>query len=79
MNSRLVAAALPLAAAFALAACGAEPEEPTYEVDVTDEGGGELIVTQPDPDAVPVDTPDTPMTNVPEEGAPADNGQADTE
>ncbi len=79
MNSRLVAATLPLAAAFALAACGAEPEETAYEVDATDEGGGELIVTQPDPDAVPVDTPDTPMTNVPEEGAPADEAQADTE
>ena len=79
MNSRLVAVALPLAAAFALAACGAEPEETAYEGDATDEGGGELIVTQPDPDAVPVDTPDTPMTNVPEEGAPTDEAQADTE
>ena len=46
---------------------------------MTDEGGGELIVTQPDPDAVPVDTPDTPMTNVPEEGVPADDGQAGAE
>ena len=79
MNCRLAATALPLAAAFALAACGAEPEETAYEVDATDEGGGELIVTQPDPDAVPVDTPDTPMTNVPEEGAPTDDGQAETE
>ena len=53
---------------MALAAC-AESEDTTYEVDATDEGGGELIVTEQQPDAVEVDTPDTPMTNVPEEDA----------
>lgn len=58
--------ALPLGAALALAACGQE-QETTYEADATDLGGGELIVTEEDPDAVPVDTPDTPMTNAPEE------------
>ncbi|MBY6127559.1 hypothetical protein KUW15_02400 [Qipengyuania aquimaris] len=60
---------LPLGAALALAACGGEAEEPTYEADAEDMSGGELIVTEEDPDAVPVDTPDTPMTPVPEEGA----------
>ncbi|QZD91388.1 hypothetical protein K3162_07325 [Qipengyuania xiapuensis] len=59
---------LPLGAALALAACGGEAEEPTYEADAEDMSGGELIVTEEDPDAVPVDTPDTPMTPVPEEG-----------
>ncbi|MGY8972097.1 MAG: hypothetical protein ACKVGV_00495 [Sphingomonadales bacterium] len=68
MTTRFTAAALPLAAAFALSACG-EAEDTTYEVDATDEGGGELIVTEEVPGAVEVDTPDTPMTNVPEEGA----------
>lgn len=61
---------LPLAAAglaFSLAACG-EREEPTYEADVEDLSGGELIVSEPDPDAVPVDLPETPMTPVPPEG-----------
>ena len=60
---------LPLGAALALASCGGEAEEPTYEADAEDMSGGELIVTEEDPDAVPVDTPDTPMTPVPEEGA----------
>lgn len=59
---------LPLGAALALAACG-EAEETTYEADAEDLSGGELIVTEEDPDAVPVDTPDTPMTPVPEEDA----------
>ena len=68
MTTRLANFALPLAAALALAACG-EAEDTTYEVDATDEGGGELIVTEEQPDAVEVDTPDTPMTNVPEEDA----------
>ena len=60
---------LQLGAALALAACGVEAEEPTYEAYAEDMSGGELIVTEEDPDAVPVDTPDTPMTPVPEEGA----------
>ena len=68
MTTRLANFALPLAAALALAAC-AEAEDTTYEVDATDEGGGELIVTEQQPEAVEVDTPDTPMTNVPEEDA----------
>jgi len=65
-----VKALLPLPAAllFALAACG-EAEEPTYETDVVDESGGELIVNEPDPDAVPVDLPETEMTPVVEDRA----------
>lgn len=66
MITRFAATALPLTAALALAACGGQPEETTYEADAEDVSGGELIVTEQDPDAVPVDTPDTPMTNVPE-------------
>ena len=56
--------ALPMLGLFALVACG-QPAETTYETDVVDESGGELIVTQPDPNAVPVDLPETEMTNVP--------------
>jgi len=56
------------ASALALAAC-AEAEDTTYEVDATAAGGGERIVAEQQPDAVEVDTPDTPMTNVPEEDA----------
>lgn len=50
---------------FGMFGTGQEDVEPTYEAGVTDVGGGELIVSDEDPDAVPVDVPDTPMTNVP--------------
>lgn len=56
---RLSKAIVPLAGAAALVACSAE--EPTYEVDATDESGGELIVTEETP-AVEVDLPETEMT-----------------
>ena len=62
---------LPAALLFALAACG-EAEEPTYETDVVDESGGELIVNEPDPNAVPVTIPETEMT-------PVEEGTATTE
>lgn len=65
----------PLAAAAALAACSAG-EETTYETDVTDESGGELIVTEETP-AVDVDLPETPMTMVPADEAAA--AEADAE
>ncbi len=55
----------PGLAIMALAACSSE-EAPTYEADATDESGGELIVSEEDPNAVPVTTPDTAMTPVPE-------------
>lgn len=58
-------ALLPLAGAFALAACGGETEEPTYETDVVDQSGGELIVTDPEAERVDVQLPETPMTPVP--------------
>lgn len=61
-----VGGVMALAAAGLLAACGAEPEEKSYEVDATDQSGGELIVSDVDPEAVPVDTPDTEMVSVPE-------------
>lgn len=67
--------AVSLTAALALSACG-EAEETTYEVDATDESGGELIVTEEDPEAVEVDLPETEMTNVPpEEMADEDMGE----
>lgn len=57
---------LPGIAALALAACGSQDETPpTYEAGATDEGGGELIVSTPDPNAVQVELPETPMTPVP--------------
>lgn len=61
----------PALAALALAACG-EPEEPSYEADATDMSGGELIVSDEDPAAVPVDTPDTEMTMTPDMSAEGD-------
>lgn len=48
--------------ALAVAACGGEAEEKTYEVDATDESGGELIARDPDPDEVQVELPETAMT-----------------
>ena len=57
---------LPLGTALALSACGGN-EEKNYEADATDVSGGELIANPEDPNAVPVDTPDTPMTPVPED------------
>ena len=56
---------LAMVATLAVAACSQAQEEKSYETNVVDESGGELIVTQPDPDAVPVDIPETEMTNVP--------------
>ncbi|MBO9517709.1 MAG: hypothetical protein J7493_06545 [Porphyrobacter sp.] len=61
----------PLAAGCALAACGQEKTERTYATDVQDKSGGELIVTEQDPNAVRVNTPDTPMTNVPPGATPS--------
>lgn len=61
-------ALLPLSAAFilSLSACSqAEEENETYVAGVEDAGGGDLIVSEPDPNAVPVDVPETPMTPVP--------------
>ncbi|BBC71121.1 conserved hypothetical protein [Altererythrobacter sp. B11] len=68
-------AAVPLAAALSLAACGGNDTEKTYEADATDVSGGDLIVTEETP-AVPVDLPDTPMTPVPD--ASATPGATDT-
>ena len=59
-------ALLPLAGAVALAACGGDAEETTYEADVVDESGGEMIVTDPEAPAVEdQQIPETPMTPVP--------------
>lgn len=49
-----------------------EPVETTYEAGATDLSGGDLIVREADEPGVPVDLPETPMTNVPDdEGAGA--------
>ena len=72
-RSRRLAALMPLSAALALtlAACGqAEDEDVTVEPAVEDVGGGELIVTEDDPNVVDVTLPETPMVNV-DEGADA--------
>ncbi|WP_010408381.1 hypothetical protein [Citromicrobium sp. JLT1363] len=66
MAVRFAPAALTLTAALCLAACG-EPEETTYEVDAVDKSGGELIVADEDAQGVPVNVPETEMTNVPPE------------
>lgn len=69
-------ALLPFSTLFvlSLSACNKEEEKQTYEAGVKDVGGGDLIVTEQDPNAAPVETPDTPMTPVPpaaESPAPA--------
>lgn len=56
---------LPLGAALALAACADEAEETTYTTDTEDLSGGELQVADPDAEGVPVDLPETAMTNAP--------------
>ncbi len=61
--TRLTFAALLLLAP-ALAGCG-EPEEKTYVTDTVDKSGGELIVRDADEPSIPVNVPETPMTNVP--------------
>ena len=65
--------AIPAMAALMLAACGGAEEETTLETDVEDLSGGDFIVTEEDPDAVPVDLPETPMTPVPEDEVPTDD------
>jgi len=58
-------AAFPVIGALALTACGGEQQETTYDTNVADQSGGELIVTDPDANAVDVQLPETPMTPVP--------------
>lgn len=62
----IAALVIVIAAAWYLGVFG-KPEEGKTELkaDVTDLSGGELIVTEPTPGEVPVNVPDTPMTNVP--------------
>lgn len=57
---------LSLVATLAVAACS-QAQERKYEVDAKDKSGGELIVTEVDPDAVPVDLPEVEMTSVPDD------------
>tara|TARA_B100000749_G_scaffold98531_1_gene75116 strand:- start:798 stop:1049 length:252 start_codon:yes stop_codon:yes gene_type:complete len=79
MMKRTAVIALPLAAMLGLAACSQAKEDKTYEADAVDQSGGELIVTDEDPNAVPVDTPDTAMTPVPtEEASPSAMPSAET-
>ncbi|MEL7729671.1 hypothetical protein AAG612_09050 [Citromicrobium bathyomarinum] len=75
MTVRSISAAVAILAALSLAACNAESEDTTYEVDATDESGGELIVADEEANSVPVDVPETEMTNVP----PEEMAQGDAE
>lgn len=71
---------LPLGAALALAACGgAEEEDVDYEVGAEDLSGGELITRDPNEEAVPVELPETEMTNASDEEieAAAEQGAAE--
>lgn len=58
---------------FGLSACGGEKEKVEYKTDVKDESGGELIVEDASTEGVDVNLPETPMTSVPSEEAPAGN------
>jgi hypothetical protein len=64
----VIAALAILTVVWWLSPTGVDESEPAYETDVTDESGGELIVTDPDAPAVEdVELPETPMTPVPAE------------
>ena len=63
---------------LALAACTGEAEEKIYEVGATDEGGGELIARDADPDEVKVELPETAMTPTAPEGVDTE-GEVETE
>lgn len=65
----IVALVVVAAIAWLLISRSGESTEPAYEAGVTDESGGELIVTDPEETGVPVDLPETEMTNVPAEQA----------
>ena len=68
--ARLIA---PATFAFALAACGSAEEETTYEPDAEIVGGdSELQMSETEADAVPVELPETEMSNVPAEEVPED-------
>ena len=63
-SRQALSGALTLSAALALAACGgAEDEETEYEVGAEDLSGGEFTTRDPSEPAVPVDIPETEMTN----------------
>ena len=65
--------AVPATLALALAACG-EAEETTYEADAEVVGSDdvELQMSDAEDDAVPVELPETEMTNVPAGEVPED-------
>ena len=68
-------ALLPALALLSLAACQNEPVD--LEPAVEDQSGGEIIAEPVDPNAVPVDVPETPMVNVPAEGEAAPEAAAE--
>lgn len=65
--TRLAAMPLAGALAFTTAACDSEPETVNLEADVDESSTGEFVVEPEDPNAVPVDLPETEMTNAPPE------------
>jgi hypothetical protein len=72
---------LAASAAAGLAGCGPDPAETEYTTDVVDQSGGELIVEEADPAAVPVEVPETEMVPVPadEAGEAGEAGEAPAE
>lgn len=70
LTSRSAAKALlAISALLSVTACSKKPTE--YTTDVKDESGGQLIVEDANSPGVPVNLPDTPMTNVPPSEAAA--------
>lgn len=67
-NMSSIKALIAAGAAIGLAACA--PDKPdSYETDVVDQSGGELIVDDAT-SGVDLTLPETPMTNVPPTAAP---------
>ena len=70
----IVALVVVAVIAWMLLTRAGDSEETAYEAGATDESGGELIVSDPEETGVPVDLPESEMTNVPAEqpaGEPA--------
>lgn len=67
------AALFATTAVLGLSACGGKEEKTEYKTNVEDKSGGKLIVEDAQQKGVAVKEPATPMTNVPEEKAPAGN------
>lgn len=67
---RLAPLAFAAGAALTLAACDNTADK-SYEADITDESGGDMIVTDATATGVPVEVPESEMTMVPLDEASA--------